>query len=44
MVPETTIADIPKADTCIYSFKDGLKSTQKEVAVEETEPIPSSHV
>ena len=44
IVPEATIADIPIANTSINSFKDDSKSTPKEVTVEETELIPSSHV
>ncbi|TYK08475.1 uncharacterized protein E5676_scaffold1071G00090 [Cucumis melo var. makuwa] len=44
MVPITTFADIPKADIGINSFEDGSKSTSKEVTVEKTKPIPSSHV
>ncbi|TYK29273.1 putative mitochondrial protein [Cucumis melo var. makuwa] len=44
MVPKATIADIPIADTSINNFEDGSKSTPKEVTIEETELIPSSHV
>ncbi|KAA0065523.1 gag-pol polyprotein [Cucumis melo var. makuwa] len=44
MVPKTTIDDIPKVDTSINSLEENSKSIPKEVTVEETEPIPSSHV
>ncbi|KAA0067517.1 Peptidase aspartic, catalytic [Cucumis melo var. makuwa] len=44
MVPEIAAVAASIADTSVNSFKDGLKSTQKEVTAEESELIPSSHV
>ncbi|TYK30592.1 putative mitochondrial protein [Cucumis melo var. makuwa] len=44
IVPNTTFADAPKADTQANSFDISSKSTPKEITVEETDRIPSSHV
>ncbi|KAA0060219.1 putative mitochondrial protein [Cucumis melo var. makuwa] len=44
IVLNTTFADAPKADTQTNSFDISSKSTPKEITVEETKPIPSSHV
>ncbi|KAA0051491.1 putative mitochondrial protein [Cucumis melo var. makuwa] len=44
MVIELAVVDAPTVNTSVNSFNDSSKSTQKEVMVDVSEIIPSSHV